>query len=109
MKKLIEICRELISSESNEGCSEDLTVVSKEYIDKLEEQLYIEEKQKLDNKIIIDVDGGLIQDIHNIPDGVEIEVRDYDTDGETSEDGDEDIFEDDNGYSYFLGVWKNSD
>ena len=36
-----------------------------------------------DNKttIIIDVEGGLIQEIHNIPDNIEIIVRDYDVEG----------------------------
>ncbi len=36
-----------------------------------------------DNKttIIIDVEGGLIQEIHNKPDDIEIIVRDYDVEG----------------------------
>ena len=32
-------------------------------------------------KIIIHVEGGIIQQISDIPKGVEVEVRDYDTDG----------------------------
>lgn len=31
--------------------------------------------------IIIDVEGGLIQEIHDIPDNIEIIVRDYDVEG----------------------------
>jgi hypothetical protein len=33
------------------------------------------------NTIIVHVDGGVIQDIEGIPPGVEVHVRDYDTDG----------------------------
>jgi len=33
------------------------------------------------NKIIITVDGGIIENIENVPEGVVVEVRDFDTEG----------------------------
>lgn len=36
---------------------------------------------KEQHKIIITVDGGLIQDIENIPPGIQVEIHDFDTEG----------------------------
>lgn len=44
------------------------------------------EKARQLHKIKITVEGGLIQDIENIPDNVVIEVRDYDNEGLTPDD-----------------------
>lgn len=32
------------------------------------------------NRIVITLDGGLVQAVENIPEGVEVELRDFDTD-----------------------------
>jgi hypothetical protein len=37
------------------------------------------------HKVIIDVEGGIIQSIKNIPPGIIIEVRDYDVEGADTE------------------------
>ena len=54
------------------------------------------------NKIIIIVEGGLIQDISNIPHDIEIEVRDYDTDGADEEN----TKKDSDGDEYLIGIWR---
>jgi hypothetical protein len=57
------------------------------------------------DRIIITVEGGLIQDIKNIPFGTVIEVRDYDTDW----DEDKDLKEDEKGDKYTCVEWVGED
>jgi hypothetical protein len=54
--------------------------------------------------IIIKMDGGLIQDILNIPPGIEIEVRDY-----YATEGDDDgrILTDEEGKRYYPTLWEH--
>lgn len=52
--------------------------------------------EKLNESIVISVDGGLVQDISGIPEGVGVEVWDYDTEGMDEER----IEEDDNGNEF---------
>lgn len=62
----------------------------------------VEEKQK----IIITVEGGLIQWIKHIPEDIQIEVRDYDTDEEAD---DKNVFTDADGDNYFKGIWESDE
>ena len=69
----------------------------------------------MENRIIITVEGGLIQDIQDIPFGTVIEVRDYDTDGgfvkatgeATGEDNN--LREDERGDIYTCVEWVGED
>jgi len=56
-------------------------------------------------KIYIDVEGGLIQEIKDIPSDIEIIVRDYDVEGS---DGDR-ITKDDQGRECFESTWTEMD
>ena len=55
-------------------------------------------------KLLIVVEGGLIQDIKNIPEGLEIEIRDYDAD-QYSYDDLEAMKADEDGRRYFVTEW----
>jgi len=67
----------------------------------------------MDKKIIITVDGGVIQNVRGIPEGIVVEVHDYDTDEEadvdfrTHDDGPRSrtILKDADGNNYEVGVW----
>jgi hypothetical protein len=63
----------------------------------------------MDKKIInITVEGGVIQDISNIPDDISIEVHDYDCDTEPDPDDEyNSTKEDQNGDFYWESVWEN--
>jgi hypothetical protein len=50
--------------------------------------------------INITVDGGVIQDITDIPNDVQVIVRDYDVDG-----NEENLLEDEGGYNYVESIW----
>ena len=56
-----------------------------------------------EKRIIITVEGGLIQNIDGIPAGVVVEVHDYDLD---EGDEDEDTKNDADGNSYREGIWE---
>jgi len=54
-------------------------------------------------KIIeITVEGGVIQHIDNIPEGIEVHVRDFDVDDDTHPE----VEFNDNKEPYYLGIWK---
>lgn len=58
-----------------------------------------------DKLITVTVEGGVIQAIDGIPDGITIKVMDYDVDGcDITAD---DIHKDKNGDYYILGIWRN--
>ena len=50
--------------------------------------------------INITVEGGVIQDITDIPDDVQVVVRDYDVDG-----NEENLLEDEDGYNFIESIW----
>lgn len=56
-------------------------------------------------KIIIAVEGGIIQDMSGIPKGVEIEVRDYDIEGENENDLDTNA----DGNQHTTSIWAHGD
>jgi hypothetical protein len=56
-------------------------------------------------KIIITVEGGIVQNVEGIPKGETIEVHDYDTDGAVPEEDDR-LRRDKNGGVYHLSSWK---
>ena len=56
-------------------------------------------------KIIIIVEGGIVQNVIGIPKGATIEVHDYDTDGATPEE-DNRLHFDKNGDVYHLSSWE---
>jgi len=57
-------------------------------------------------KIIVIVEGGVVQNVFDIPQGVEVEVRDYDTDQREEGDRDGDIIRKDKaGDFYRVGLW----
>ena len=59
-----------------------------------------------DKRIIITVEGGLIQNIEGIPAGVVVEVHDYDTDGaELNEE--EGLLKDERGDVYQRAEWES--
>jgi len=53
--------------------------------------------------ITIHVEGGLIQEIQDIPDTIRIEVRDYDVEGSI----DDNLITDENGYEFFQNIWEH--
>ena len=53
--------------------------------------------------LTITVNGGLIQDIEGIPEGMEVVVMDFDTEGVESDDADMHELED--GTEYIRSVW----
>ena len=57
------------------------------------------------NKIVITMEGGLIQDIQGIPDGVVILVRDYDVEGAD----DTELTQDENGDACYELIWEKED
>jgi hypothetical protein len=56
-------------------------------------------------KIIIIVEGGIVQNVSGIPRGAAIEVHDYDTDGATPEEDDR-LRRDKDGDVYHLSSWE---
>lgn len=52
-------------------------------------------------KIVVIVDGGLVQDIHHIPEGVEVEVRDFDIEGVQLEE----LMQTENGEKYINALY----
>lgn len=54
--------------------------------------------------MVIEVEGGLIQNIEGIPQGMTVEVHNYDLEG--FEDTDDRIRKDDNGREFILSVKK---
>ena len=57
---------------------------------------------KQPHKIIVVVEGGLVQDVRTIPMGVEVEVRDFDSDGAHLE-----IHRTPEGEGYLRTIWVN--
>lgn len=57
--------------------------------------------KKSKNKIVVFVEGGVVQDILNIPPGFQVIVKDYDVEGRDME-----LETDENGDEYFKGVWE---
>lgn len=53
-------------------------------------------------KIIVEVTGGVISNVSGIPDGYEVEVRDYDSEAAESAD---DLQEDEDGNEYIGSTW----
>jgi len=59
------------------------------------------------HKIIVIVEGGLIQDISNIPKDIEIEVHDYDCDSEPDPNNKHNnTREDSDGAYYWQSTWE---
>ena len=54
------------------------------------------------HKIIVVMDGGLIQDVQNVPSGVEVEVRDFDIEGTHLE-----IHRTPDGEEYVRTIWAD--
>ena len=57
--------------------------------------------------IIVEIAGGLVQDVLGVPKGVVVEIHDYD-DAHEAEEG-EHMGVDENGDQYFKGVWGHDD
>ena len=55
------------------------------------------------HKILITVEGGVIQDISNIPENTEVEVYDYDCDEYPNDNNNVEVDED--GDEYWKSVW----
>jgi hypothetical protein len=62
-------------------------------------------RPKMKHKMIITVEGGLIQDIQGIPYGLEVEVRDYDIDHTENEA----LKEDEDGNKYIEIIHESSE
>ena len=56
------------------------------------------------NRIIIDLEGGVVHDVSGIPKGVEIELRDYDTEGLDLESR---LKKDDAGHEYIESIYTD--
>ena len=54
--------------------------------------------------IIVDLDGGLVQDVHALPPGVRVVVRDYDIEGAD----DDELHTDDSGAKYYHSVYART-
>ncbi len=57
------------------------------------------------NRIVVVVEGGMVQNVLDIPSGYCLEVHDYDVEGS----GERDLETDDDGDVFFRGVWQASD
>lgn len=57
--------------------------------------------------IIVYVCGGVIQDIQNIPEGIQIRVQDYDIDNLTDKELHEETEPDEEGNPCVVGIWEN--
>ncbi len=57
--------------------------------------------------ITVYVRGGVIQDIQNIPEGIQIRVQDYDIDNLTDKELQEETEPDEEGNPCVVGVWEN--
>ena len=74
-------------------------------------KIYKRGGEKMKKKIIVIVDGGIVQDVQGIPKRAVIEVHDYDVDGATPEDidpicgKDERLRRDKDGNVYHLSSW----
>lgn len=60
-------------------------------------------KKKIIN---ITVEGGIIQNIDDIPEDIEIHVKDFDCDSEPEEDSDH-IRKNEDGDCYWFNIWSN--
>ena len=56
------------------------------------------------HNIIVDLDGGLVQDVHALPPGVRVVVRDYDIEGAD----DDELHTDDSGAKYYQSVYART-
>lgn len=59
-------------------------------------------------RIIVIISGGVVQGFDNIPEDVEIEVRDYDVQDEDENSEYHDIFRDDEGNLYERDIWNSN-
>lgn len=62
-------------------------------------------KARRKKTIVIDLDGGLIQQIRGIPRNIRLEVRDYDVEGA----GPDELTQDKDGNDYFETIWEHGD
>lgn len=87
-------CRDLLIDSVNYSQNDADTIAAVEMADK------VIKKSRKKNRIIVYLDGGVVQDV-DIPlemkNLIEVEIRDYDTDGADEEDK---LFEDDGGVYY---------
>jgi len=97
---------------SNPDAKDSVECKTKEDAIRLDE--FLESRLLGEKKIIITVDGGVIQNMCGIPEGVLVEVHDYDTDREsdvdfrTHDDGlieGAEVRKDADGNNYEVGVW----
>jgi hypothetical protein len=58
-----------------------------------------------DNRIVVVVEGGVVQDVFGVPKGYGLEVHDYDVEGCNESDLDTN----DDGDKFFRGVWQEPD
>ena len=100
VKEVIELIGDLYKHESNERLKELWRQTH--FQGNAEGILKLKKGEKPEpNKVIeITVRGGLIQDIQNIPIGITIRVRDYDTDGDEDR-----TIKDENGDRCFQADW----
>lgn len=54
------------------------------------------------NTIVITIEGGLVQDVSNIPPGMKVVVRDYDCEGAD----DDELSKDERGDDCYVTVWE---
>ena len=59
----------------------------------------------IDNRIVIVVEGGVVEDVLGIPQGYGLELHDYDVERSNESD----LETDDDGDKFFRGVWKEPD
>jgi hypothetical protein len=69
----------------------------------LDHNVSIKDDQSPKDKIIIEVSGGVVQSIDDIPQDVVVEVHDYDVEGEDETELETDA----HGDNYRCGVWEN--
>lgn len=67
----------------------------------VEEIQYCDNGSEVVSPIVVEVSGGVVQDVANIPAGISVHVHDYDTDGQDEET----IKVDNSGGKYFLEKW----
>ncbi len=65
-------------------------------------------RRKPDAPIIVDIDGGLIRDVHNIPPGFSVHVRDFDISEAHGCEGDEEIEKLPDGTEYCSTIYSNN-
>ena len=61
-------------------------------------------KQGVAHTITVIVEGGMVQEVRDVPPGIEVVIQDYDTEGVDEEE----LLDDEDGEDYFEAAWSSA-